>query len=296
VASAAAGAEGLLGCVSAEASGRHKSLAAARQLLGAALQVLEELLSQSYPVAVPVPSHGLLLLSARVLGMDAGRVVASGRVPPSATLWAELQAMLPALHAAALLLLRLVCRAARGQLLPLHGLLAGLLAQQLRAVRLGGPGALLTSPPEVRAALYGAAGELLRCAGFGALKPLASEAVGAASAEVYGHGAVAGTGADASRAGAERPSAKRQRTGALDGLALELDAAAAAAAAASGASVADLDVQAAALGMLEVALQVGAPACGRRCCLLPCACVRVAGSCAHAGLPRPARTAARWNV
>lgn len=284
----AAGAAALLGPASPQ--GRHpKSLAPSRQLLGSCLDILEELLTSSFPVPVPVPSYSLLLLANRALGMDAGRVVASGRVPPSASLWAELQAMLPALHTAALLLVQLLCRAARGQLLTLHGLITSTLAQQLRALRLGAPGSLLTQPPAVRSALYQATAEFVRLAGFGVLRQLACEAIGAAAAEVYGSGTVAGMVQDGSKGGSEGHRAKKQKLS-IDGMGADLEAAAAAAAAGAGASAGDLAVQAAALQMLETLVQVG----GAGWCRLGVG-FAITWSC-HACEPAPLHGWPRWPL
>ena len=117
------------------------------------------LLTASYPTPVPIPSQPTLLLIARLIRMDDAAVLASGRVPASASLFADLQAALPALHAAAWQLLGTLLQAAGSGMLPLQASLTRLLCDQLRRVRVGGQAALLTMPPQVRACVQNGAGQ-----------------------------------------------------------------------------------------------------------------------------------------
>lgn len=115
--------------------------------LAAVLQALLQLLSQSYPSAVPVPTGGLVLLVSRLLSVDdagGGGGGASGAATANAR-FPQLRLQLPALQAASLRLLSQLLAASGAAGTPYFVAAARLLGELLQRSAAPGGGALATS-------------------------------------------------------------------------------------------------------------------------------------------------------
>jgi hypothetical protein len=203
--------------------------------LDAVLACLRLMITRSFPSPVPLPTAALLLLVARVLGVDDARV--AGRAAASRGKLAQLCLRLPAAHAGALRTLGALLRVAGAQAAPLHAAAGRLLGEHLGRAAAGGAGALGPATPGSRAALYAAASALLQAGGMGVTRQLAPAVLQCVDAEVYGRkldggggggggggeGAGGGPPAAAAAAGQSRKKAKRARvTSAEDAAAAEL--------------------------------------------------------------------------
>lgn len=217
-------------------------------------------MSASYPVAVPVPSYTVYLLTLRILSMDEGLLMSSGAVPYSTVTFHELLAALPALREGAWRLLQLLLRSCSRQLTPMYRMLSTLLQQHLRKIRVGGVLALLSSTSHERCQLYTCAGELLALSGISCLKNLATEVLGSTMVELYASKAASasadGNSSASSKAGQHR--AKKRKTAQDPVSEAELAGAIMAAADAEAAvSPAELRAQGAAVQLLTALTQVG---------------------------------------
>lgn len=222
--------------------------------------------------------HTLLLLSARsaallttlsrLLAFNDGAILASGRVPPSASGFARLSTSLPALQAKGWSLLSLLLRASGSSLLPLLPTVTRLLGEQLRRVVALGPVGLAAQSALVRASVYAAVHAACEARGVGAARLLGAAAMGAAEVELYGwavqvqggHKSWGGASGSvrAGNGGGSKQAAKRARlSGAVEAVeSAETGAAAAAAAVGAFSCLAvgsgELEAQLAALQMVSV--------------------------------------------
>ncbi|KAK9809218.1 hypothetical protein WJX72_011546 [[Myrmecia] bisecta] len=250
------GAISLAGPASAAAllgASQHTTAAALKRLAGL-LDCLERLMTQGYPVAVPLPSNGILLLLTRILSMDDS----TGRQPPSASAYLELCGQLPELHATALELLITLLRAGRGALTPLFASMCRLMGDLMRRIAAGGTASFTTIAWTVRQGVYKTAAELERQAHAGAGSRLAAEALAAAVLELYGPQQTRSTGGGEPGPRKRQKKAKAREEG-LDGLATGQMVASAGAAVQVPSFIGwqrELAVQQASLGLLEVILKV----------------------------------------
>ncbi|KAK9834202.1 hypothetical protein WJX81_007774 [Elliptochloris bilobata] len=151
------------GPAAAAGAGGGAGGAAALARLGGLLDCLERLLTGAFPVAVPLPGGTVLALLRRVLAMDTAPV-AEGRVPASASAYAELISALPALHAAALGLLQTLLAVGRGALAPLQGPACALACDLLRRLAAGGARTLVVAAWPVREQVHAFSADVLAAA------------------------------------------------------------------------------------------------------------------------------------
>lgn len=193
-------------------------------LLSTVLQSLEQLLTSSYPVAVPVPSHSVALLAARLVRCDLSGSLAAGAVASSSTMLHDLQLLQPWLQITGWKLLQLVLGVAQDQLLPQQGVLVRVAREGLRSLRLGGAQMLAATPCFVRQQLYVTCSQLLTAFGFTPLRQLATDILGCSLVEIYGVAATARDKTTAKGSAAAKnpgaPKSKRQKTQADGGLGL----------------------------------------------------------------------------
>ncbi|KAK9915726.1 hypothetical protein WJX75_003282 [Coccomyxa subellipsoidea] len=156
----------------------------ARQRLAASLDCLERLLTQAAPAPVPVPAHGVVQLSTRILSVD-DSLVRAGRASPSATAYTELLAVLPGMHAAAAKLLQLLLQIGGGVLVPQHKGVTRLLADLLRRLAADPLSFLATSSWLVRREVYACAAALIRVGGWGPVRDLAAPVMQCMLLELY---------------------------------------------------------------------------------------------------------------
>jgi hypothetical protein len=122
-----------------------EAYAAGFRQLDAVLHALRQLLTGSFPAAVPVPAGGLLLLASRVLSVDDSAGGGKAAVAATSSRLPQLCLQLPAMQAAALALLQRLLAAAGAAATPYFVASARLLAELLQRSAAGG-GAVGTSP------------------------------------------------------------------------------------------------------------------------------------------------------
>jgi hypothetical protein len=167
------------------ATGGMDSYALTFGQLEAILSCLEAQLTTTFPTPIPLPSSPLLLLSTRILSVDADSV--AERSAASTGKLAELCLRLPALHSRALGLLKTLTLVAGVQLTPFLLSVARTLGDQLGKVAVDPAEIDITKLcPSVKIALYEATAVVLRAGGVAAARQLAPVILQCAYVELYG--------------------------------------------------------------------------------------------------------------
>ncbi|GAX76178.1 hypothetical protein CEUSTIGMA_g3622.t1 [Chlamydomonas eustigma] len=179
----------LLGSLPNITNGSLRSLRPAVDNLAVCLTVIEQLLTTSFPSPVPAPCGLLLSALQRLLRMDEGAILTSGRVPPSTSMFSELCSCMPAVRVTAWRLLGLMFNVggggAAGPQTPLLFSAGRLLLEPLRRIRAHGADALLAFSTLERQALYTSVSLVVRSGGIAAGRQMAAEAFLAAKVELY---------------------------------------------------------------------------------------------------------------
>ena len=163
-----------------------RQLRPALDTLASMLSLLEQLMTAPFPAPAPLPAGSIISALIRLLKMDEGAVIASGRTPPSASMFTELCGAMPSIRTAAWNLLGVVLGAGGASLCPLHGSLCRLINEALRRSRARGAAALAAAGIVERKAMYDAAAQMLHAGGLVSGLLLAAEALAATSVELYG--------------------------------------------------------------------------------------------------------------